>query len=166
MEASKLVFRIRLMIGTFVLLLVLSGITAFPLYTELKWFHDHPIFPKNSLLGDWLEQVWLGIKAMNDYHPFMFYGYDWLAFAHLVIGLAFVGPYRDPGRNVWIIEWAMLACLAVIPLAAIAGPIRGIPWFHILIDCAFGVFGIIPLWITRKWIYQLEAKQMEAKQKH
>jgi hypothetical protein len=159
MMASKLLFRIRLMIGTFVLLLVLSGVTAFPLYTELKWLHDHPIFPPGSLLGDWLEKVWLGIKAMNDYHPFMFYGYDWLAFAHIVIGMAFIGPWKDPVRNVWIIDWAMLACLAIIPLAAIAGPIRGIPWFHILIDCAFGVFGIIPLWITRKWISRLEALQ-------
>lgn len=66
----KLLFRIRLMIGSFVLLLVLSGVTAFPLVT--------------------------------------------------------------------------------------AGPIRGIPWFHILIDCSFGIIGIIPLWITRKWIKKLE----------
>jgi hypothetical protein len=156
MKASKLLFRIRLMISIFVLLLVLSGITAFPLYTELKWFSEHPILPQGSILDQWMDKVWLGIKAMHDYHPFMFYGYDWLAFAHLVIAMAFIGPLKDPVRNVWIIEWAMLSCLAVIPLAAIAGPIRGIPWYHILIDCAFGVIGIIPLWITRKWIYKLE----------
>lgn len=156
MKASKLLFRIRLMISIFVLLLVISGITAFPLYTELKWIHDNRFPEPGSLLGSWLEKVWLGIKAMNDYHPFMFYGYDWLAFAHLVIAMAFIGPWRNPVRNVWVIEWAMLACLAVIPLAAIAGPIRGIPWYHILIDCAFGVFGIIPLGITRNWIYKLE----------
>ena len=155
----KLLFRIRLMIGTFVLLLVLSGVTAFPLYTELKWLHEHPIFPAGTLLGDWLETVWLGIKAMHDYHPFMFYGYDWLAFAHLVIALAFIGPWRDPVRNVWIIEWGMLNCIAVIPLALIAGPIRDIPWFHILIDCSFGIIGIIPLWITRKWIKKMEVLQ-------
>lgn len=159
MTASKLLFRIRLMIGTFVLLLILSGVTAFPVYTQLKWYHEHAFLPPGSMTAQWIELVWQGVKAMNDQFPFLFYGYDWLAFAHIVIGMAFIGPYRDPVKNVWVIEWGMLCCLAVIPLAAIAGPIRGIPWFHILVDCAFGVFGIIPLWITRKWIYQLKALQ-------
>ena len=159
---TKLLFRIRLMTGIFVLLLVLSGVTAFPLYTEMKWYQENPVFPVDSMLGAWMEKVWLGIKAMNDYHPFLFYGYDWLAFAHLVIAMAFIGPYRDPVRNIWVIEWGMLSCVAVIPLAVIAGPIRGIPWYHILIDCSFGIFGIIPLWITRKWIRQLETLSLNS----
>ena len=33
------------------------------------------------------------------------------------------------------------ACLAVIPLALICGPIRGIPFYWRLIDCSFGVIG-------------------------
>ena len=98
------------------------------------------------------------MQAVNDQFPFLFYGYDWLAFAHIVIAMAFIGPYKDPVRNKWIIEWAMLACLAVFPLALIAGPIRGIPWFHILIDCSFGIIGLIPLFITRKWIMKLETQ--------
>jgi hypothetical protein len=156
MTPQKLLRRIRRMIILFVVLLMLSGITAFPVYTELKWIHDHQVLSPDSALGMFLEKIWLAVQAVNDQYPFLFYGYDWLAFAHIVIGLAFIGPYRDPVRNIWVIEWAMLACVAVFPLAAIAGPIRGIPWFHILIDCSFGVFGLIPLWYTRKWIRQLE----------
>jgi len=50
----------------------------------------------------------------------------------------------------------MLACLALFPFAFIAGPIRHIPTFHILIDCAFGLFGLLPLALCKKWINQLK----------
>jgi hypothetical protein len=156
MTPQKLLRRIRSMIIFFVIALILSGVTAFPVYTELKWIHEHQIFSPDSLLGAFLQKIWTAVEAVNEQFPFLFYGYDWLAFAHIVIGMAFIGPYKDPVRNIWVIEWAMLACLAVIPLALIAAPIRGIPWFHILIDCSFGIFGLIPLGITRKWIRQLE----------
>ncbi|WP_315813970.1 hypothetical protein [Paraflavitalea speifideaquila] len=162
MTPQKRLRRIRAMILFFVIMLVLSGITAFPVYTQLKWAMDHEVLSRDSLIGAFLYQVWLGVKAANDQYPFLFYGFDWLAFAHIVIGMAFIGPYRDPVRNIWVIEWAMLACVVVFPLALIAGPIRGIPWFHILIDCCFGVFGLIPLWITRKWIKQLAAQTQPA----
>ena len=77
------------------------------------------------------------------------YGTDWLAFAHLVIAVAFVGPLRDPVKNVWVVEWGMIACLSVIPLALICGPIRGIPFCWQIIDCSFGVVGVIPLAIRK-----------------
>jgi hypothetical protein len=121
--------RIRAFIIFFMIVLALSGITAFPVYTELKFLHEHPLFPQGSALQNWLERVWAGVKEANDKHPFLFYGFDWLAFAHLLIALLFIGPYKDPVRNKWVINWGILACLAVLPLAIIAGPIRGIPWF-------------------------------------
>jgi hypothetical protein len=89
-------------------------------------------------------------------YPFLAYGTDWLAFAHLVIAVAFVGPYRDPVRNKWIIQWGLLACVGVISLALIAGPIRGIPFGWRLIDCSFGVFGCIPLFACMRSIRVLE----------
>ena len=88
-------------------------------------------------------------------YPFIAYGTDWLAFGHLMIALAFIGPLKDPERNVWVIEWGMIACILIIPTAMICGPIRGIPFYWRLIDCSFGVFGIIPLWITRNYILEL-----------
>ena len=157
MTLANLRKRIRGMIIFFMVALILSGVTAFPVYTELQWIQDHQVFAPDSLLGAFLFKVWLGVKAVNDQFPFLFYGYDWLAFAHIVIAMAFIGPYKDPVRNQWIIDWAILACVAVFPLALIAGPIRGIPWFHILIDCSFGLLGLIPLFITRRWIRLLAA---------
>ncbi len=157
--APKLILRIRLMIGIFVLLLILSGVTAFPIYSELQWLMDKNIFSPDTILGGWLLTVWNGIREMGDKHGFLFYGYDWLAFAHIVIAMAFIGPFRDPVRNKWVIDWGILSCLAVLPLAFIAGPIRGIPWFHILIDCAFGVIGLFPLFLLKKWINELEIQR-------
>jgi hypothetical protein len=39
----------------------------------------------------------------------------------------------------------------------IAGPIRDIPFGWRLIDCSFGIFGIVPLWFCRREIKRLEA---------
>jgi hypothetical protein len=149
--------KIKWMLIFFIVALVLSGVTAFPVYTELKWAKDHHLINTGSMMGQWLQKVWEGVDETNSKHHFMFYGYDWLAFAHIVIAMAFIGPLRDPVKNIWILEWAMLACAAVIPLALICGVIRDIPWFHILIDCSFGMLGVIPLYITRRWIKQLAA---------
>jgi hypothetical protein len=160
-NAAQTLRRIRAFIIFFMIVLALSGITAFPVYTELKFLHEHPVFPQGSALQNWLERVWAGVKEAHDKHPFLFYGFDWLAFAHLLIALLFIGPYKDPVRNKWVINWGILACLAVLPLAFIAGPIRGIPWFHILIDCSFGLIGIIPLLMVKRWINQLETAQYQ-----
>jgi hypothetical protein len=86
-------------------------------------------------------------RQVNENHSFLLYGYDWLAFAHFVLAILFIGPYRDPVKNIWVIEFGMIACVLIIPLAMIAGPARGIPLGWRLIDCSFGVFGFIPLWI-------------------
>ncbi len=150
----KLITRIRLLISFFVIALMLSGITAMPAETELRWLMQYKeMFPDR--LGNWLQTCYEALTATNSKYPFLAYGYDWLAFAHIVIALSFIGPYKDPVKNAWIIDWQMICCIAVIPLAMIAGPVRQIPVFHIMIDCCFGLLGIIPLLICRKWIKQL-----------
>jgi len=75
----------------------------------------------------------------------MAYGTDWLAFAHLVIAVAFLGPLRDPAKNIWVVEFGIISSVAIIPMAFIAGEIRGIPIFWRLIDCVFGVIGALVL---------------------
>jgi len=91
----------------------------------------------------------------------MAYGTDWLAFAHIVIAIAFIGPLRDPVRNIWIVQWGMIACVLVIPLALIAGPNRGIPLGCQLLNVSFGAFGIIPLLIVYRLTRQLERADIE-----
>ncbi len=160
MKESTLLKHIRAWVLLFMLGIVLSGITAFPIVTELQWLNDHlNLFP--AFLIPWIKEVYTGVVQTNAAYPFMAYGTDWLAFAHLIIALLFVGVLRNPVRNKWIIDWAILCCLLVLPQALIAGPIRGIPFFHSLIDCSFGLIGIIPLLIVRKKINQLKKIQMD-----
>ncbi len=138
--------------------ITMSGITAFPIETEIKFLDTHPgYFP--PAMQEWIHRIHTGVKETNASYPFLSYGTDWLAFAHVVIALLFVGPLLNPVRNKWVIDWAIISCLLVFPLAFIAGPIRGIPFFHILIDCSFGAIGIVPLLIVRKKIRELELMQ-------
>jgi hypothetical protein len=134
--------------------LAISGITAFPLETELAWLVNHNAdFP--ATLSQWLNTIYLAIRDINETYPYLSYGTDWLAFAHLMLALLFIGPLRDPVKNIWVIQFGMIACVSVIPLAFIAGYIRHIPLFWQLIDCSFGVIGIIPLIICHKQIKKL-----------
>jgi hypothetical protein len=119
---------------------------------------ESPLAESWPSLSDWINRVHTGIQDTYHQYPFIAYGTDWLAFAHIVIAIAFLGPLKDPVRNVWVIEFGMIACVLVLPLALICGPIRGIPLFWRLIDCSFGVLGIIPLWMARSATLQM-AKQ-------
>ena len=105
----------------------------------------------------WLRAVHEALAATNKKYPFLAYGTDWLAFAHLVIAIVFIGPFRDPIRNKWVLTFGLLACAAVIPLALIAGEIRGIPWYWRVIDCSFAVAGCVPLLICRRYVRKLES---------
>lgn len=138
--------------------IIISGVTAFPVETELAWLLRHPSLVP-GFAEEWLKNVYAALQETNRKYPMLAYGFDWLAFAHIVIAMAFIGPYRDPIKNEWVIDWAMLACLAVFPLAFIAGPVRQVPMFHIIIDCAFGFFGLIPLYICKRWIQQLKKQK-------
>lgn len=150
----KLISKIRLLILFFMVALIVSGLTAMPAETELRWLMQYKeMFPER--LGNWLQLCYTALTETNEKYPFLAYGYDWLAFAHIVIALSFIGLYKDPVRNIWIIDWQIITCIAVVPLAFIAGPIRQIPIFHIVIDCCFGLFGIIPLLICKRWINKL-----------
>lgn len=160
--------RIRTWLGIFIAGLVLSGVTAFPLVTETRWLDAavhislfEPIARATGLLP-WVARVHQGVAETNARYPFLAYGTDWLAFGHLVIATVFIGAWRDPLRNRWLITFGLIACFGVIPLAMIAGAVRGIPFGWRLIDCSFGMFGSIPLLICRRSIVLLE---LEARSK-
>ncbi len=156
MEATqRLQRKIRTWITLFMILLLLSGITAFPLEWELELLRTWADSWSDGWMKTWIVMVHTAIAEVSEQYPFMAYGTDWLAFAHIVIATAFIGPWRDPVRNIWVIQFGMIACIMVFPLALIAGPIRGIPFLWQLIDCSFGVFGFIPLWVTYKDIKKL-----------
>ena len=153
--------RTRAILIVFLVGLVASGLTAFPLQWELDVLARVVGITPDARPEDyaglqhWIALVHAGLDDTYARYPFMAYGTDWLAFAHIVIGIAFVGAVRDPLKNVWVITWGMIACVLVVPLSLVCGPLRGIPVYWQLIDCSFGVFGIIPLWLARRWAVQL-----------
>lgn len=157
--------RITLLTWLFIVGLLLSGVTAIPLKTELDWLVkvtgarelvQTPGSTNAPVWAIWLEKVQATLQETSDKHPVLFYGTDWLAFGHFVIAIAFIGALRDPVRNRWLFDFGLIACVLVIPYALVFGGVRGVPFWWRLIDCSFGVLGFIPLWFCRKWASELD----------
>lgn len=161
--------RVRLLTWTFIIGLVVSGATAIPLQSELDVLSkmlgvaDKTGAEASSGLVQWILRVREALRDTGARYPFLAYGTDWLAFGHFAIAVAFIGALRDPVRNVWLFTFGMIACVMVVPYAFIFGGLRGIPLGWRLIDCSFGVFGLIPLWLCRKWTGELKRLQGEPK---
>ena len=151
--------RIRRLVGFFIVGLFLSGATAIPLETEVNWIAqitgarqlvETPASTAAPVWAEWLCRVQTGLRETNAKFPFIGYGGDWLAFGHFVIAISFIGAWRAPVRNIWLFEFGLIACALVIPYALVCGGMRGIPIWWRLIDCSFGVFGAVPLWVCRR----------------
>ena len=140
--------------------LVVSGVTALPLEWELdllaRWLGADDATGAPSGLAQWIVRVRDGLRETYAKHPFMAYGTDWLAFGHFVIAIAFIGAWRDPVRNRWLFTFGLIACALVAPYALVYGAVRGIPVGWRLIDCSFGIFGLIPLLLCRRYARELE----------
>ena len=108
-------------------------------------------------LTPWIDRGHAGLADTNARYPFIAYADDWLGFAHLTIAVVFLGPLRDPVRNKWVVQFGLIACAGVVPLALIAGPVRGIPFGWSLVDMSFGLFGALPLIPALRRIRLLEA---------
>lgn len=145
---------IRFILVFFMAALVLSGLSAIPLEWGstllVQWFGPGTWFASVwPAMSAWLALVHTAAIETGGKYPFMLYGNDWLAFGHVAIAIAFIGPLRDPLKNIWVIEFGMIACVLVVPWAIIFTGLRQVPAFWIPIDAAFGVLGFIPLWIAR-----------------
>jgi len=150
----SLQIQIKNLILFFIISLAFSGITAFFVETELRLLLDY--FNFSPIINGWLHHVHNVLADLNNNQPFISYGYDWLAFGHLIIALFFVGALKSPIENNWVIQYGMIACVAIFPVAFIAGYFRGIPILWQIIDCSFGIFGFILLYIINKKIVQLK----------
>lgn len=140
--------------------LVISGFTALPLEWETQLL-VHLAGPGTRAeafwpaMTSWLHLVAEGVHETGRRYPFLPYGTDWLAFAHFAIAVAFIGPWRDPVRNAWVVDFGLIICALVVPFALIAGAVRGIPLWWRMIDCSFGVIGCVPLLACRRSIARL-----------
>lgn len=142
--------QIRLAILIVIVGLVVSGVTAFPLLLELNLLSELLAGSSrdpsaHSGLTHWILTVREGLEVTYERYPFIAYGTDWLAFAHLMIALFFILPWRDPARYEGVLKVGIACSLLIIPLAFICGPIREIPFWWRVIDCSFGIFCIPPL---------------------
>ena len=148
---KRTLFAYRVSLGLFIAGLILSGLTAFPILSELsllcRWLGitDPAAYDTLSGLRRWIAFVSFGLNKTYGAFPFVGYGTDWLALGHLIIALFFIGPFRDPVRNAWVLRVGLIACGAVVPLALICGALREIPFGWRLLDCSFGIVGAIPL---------------------
>ncbi|MBT8326231.1 MAG: hypothetical protein KJP21_00825 [Bacteroidia bacterium] len=145
---------IRILTAFFIIGLFVSGITCFPIKQEVqlglflfdKW--DIPI-------PEFVQTVEKGVMETTKKHPFLFYGTDWLAFAHILFALLFYGVYKDPIKNIWVTEFGIIACIAIFPLALIMGPLREIPFWWQLVDSSFGIIGLMCMIPVYKLTLQL-----------
>ena len=150
--------RAKWMLGLVAAGLFLSGVTVWPAVIELKavvhvfWGDAAP----TGALHHFLLRVIEGLEVTNATYPFLLYAADWLAFAHIMLAILFVGALRDPVRNKWVIQCGLIMCACVPVLAAICIPIRGIPGWWFLVDAAFAPGAAIPLWIAYRDVRQIE----------
>lgn len=161
MKEKKTIRLIKRLLLFFVIVLFLSGLTAIPVEAELSFLLK--IFSSSTQLHHRLEKVLSAYKNVNNETPFLLYGCDWLAFAHFILAILFIGHYRDPVKNIWVTEFGLIACVLIFPLAFIAGSFREIPIGWRLIDCSFGVFGYLPLWICYSKTKKLISKNYSIK---
>src|SRR4051812_45435877 len=89
--------RIRLVLGGFVVALILSGVTAFPLQSEMqqiveiRGLEHVSAADAGSGFDGWILTVRDGLRESYAKYPWLAYGTDWLAFAHLAIAVFFIG---------------------------------------------------------------------------
>ena len=96
----------------FMIALFLSGLTAIPLERELGFLSR--CFSPQTPLGSWIDKVYMAVANMNRHYPFLAYGYDWLAFAHFLLAILFIGPLKEPVKNRWVSEFGMIACVLFV----------------------------------------------------
>ena len=151
MTPSTALFRFRITLAGFIAGLLISGLTAFPLLQELElgvnWLglQDATSPIGHTGLDFWILTIRFGLADTYSRYPWIAYGTDWLAFGHIIIALFFIGPLLKPAESRSALYAGIAACILVIPLALICGSIRGIPLYWRMVDCSFGVIGILPL---------------------
>lgn len=114
------------MLGIVAFGLFVSGVTVWPAIPELRLSLAilSQVGLEDSQLYSFTSQILASLEAIEKDHPQIMYGYDWLAFAHIVLAILFVGAIRDPVRNKWVIECGLIMCALVPVLAASCIPVR------------------------------------------
>jgi len=150
--------KIKIRTALFMAGLFLSGLTCFPLLQEISiattFFSAWSIAPP-----PFIQEVIYGISYTMTHHKFLFYGTDWLGFAHILYAILFYGVYKDPIKNIWVTQFGIIACIAIFPLAFIMGPLRGIPFWWQMVDSSFGIIGLMVMVPVYKMTIKIQAQE-------
>ena len=128
---------------------------------EITWL-DHMFGPDTSMnglfpaLSTWIHHLAEGINDTYTRYPFIAYCMDWLAMAQLGFIVMFIGAYKNPTKNLWVIQAGMIVCLLHIATAFLSGLSRGIPWFWQLLDSSFGIIGFVILYCVYRYTLRLK----------
>lgn len=144
MKIESNIKQVKRLLLAFIICLFLSGATAIPVAQELRFLLQ--FISPDTVASIWGMTILKSYESVQQQHPYLLYGYDWLAFAHFVLAILFIGPYKDPVKNSWVIQFGLIACVLIIPFAFVTGYFRSIPIWWRLVDCSFGVVGFAVLW--------------------
>ncbi|MCB9262838.1 MAG: hypothetical protein H6607_10730 [Flavobacteriales bacterium] len=127
--------------------LLIAGLTGFFVPQGMDLL-TNSFFIKIPVLADWLPFVKQGVSVVDNQYPFIWYGTDWMVFAHILLAILYIGLYNDPIKNEWLATFGLISSAAVFPLAFIMGSVRHIPFVWQLFDCSFGLIaGILFVFI-------------------
>ncbi|MBS1749027.1 MAG: hypothetical protein JST63_03910 [Bacteroidetes bacterium] len=154
-DEARIRRKIRVALVITMIGLLLNAVSAIPLHTELNILLSIPDSLSQSL-REWLTYVNKGITETDKNYPFMRYGFDWLAFAHVLIAIAFIGPLKDPLKNEWVVSWGIIACTLSIVMALVWERLRDIPMWWSIVDALIAIIALIILWLCNNWIKQLK----------
>jgi len=87
----------------------------------------------------------------------LLHGLDWLGYTHFLIAFAFIGPWRDPIKNIWVIDFGIIVSLLILPVAFILGYQSEVPIWWTLIDYTFGIISAALLLYIKHLVNQMEA---------
>ncbi|MBO6517656.1 MAG: hypothetical protein JJ975_14010, partial [Bacteroidia bacterium] len=119
--------KIRIYVVLLQIGLLVSGLTAFWIPQGVAFLVLHTPLTSIPGLEDWLLYVLEGVISVDTSYPFIWYGTDWMVFAHILFAILFFGLFQDPVRNRWLVTFGLIACILIFPLALGMGHIRGIP---------------------------------------
>jgi hypothetical protein len=145
--------------------LFVSGATIWPALWELKtlvriiWGDQEPTW----ILHKFILQAIAGLESLQKDQSFLMYGFDWLAFAHIMLAILFAGAIRDPVRNKWIVQCGLIMCALIPVLGAICIPLRHIPLIWMWIDFSFAPAAALPLYIALRDIRKVELLEKNTK---
>jgi hypothetical protein len=152
-EINKNDRQMALCLKGFVGLLVLGGLCWFGMtyFTHFALGMVRSIGLRGEFLSFMIKMNSIA-QLIESKYSFVSYGSDILGLMHLMLALLFVGPLTDAAKNIWVIQFGMLLCIAFLPASIVSGLVRGVPFVWCLVAILFAVLGFVLLFVAHKML--------------